>query len=193
MKGSSNIDQLEKELGIDLEFEFDSELNHDESEKVTKEKFVQSAPPKRVEGSGLIPSHWVMSFFAGCIPAEESAKLLDWAVFNGERFAGKCAHQFVVYIYAISIFYCIGIFLIVALLELHRDYLLQQNAAKLTQWFEDVSTNKTNWFEVGCVSCSQALNWTSFTRGWIHASAGKLLLKSMNRVCKKIEIVNHIA
>ncbi len=89
MKGSSNIDQLEKELGIDLEFEFESELNHDESEKVKKEKVVESAPPKRAEGSGLIPSHWIMSFYSGCVPAEESAKMLDWAVFNGERFAGE--------------------------------------------------------------------------------------------------------
>jgi hypothetical protein len=89
MKGSTNLDLLEKELGIDLNLELESELNHDESEKVKMDKVIQSTPLKRVGSGGLVPSHWIISFFSGCLPAEESAKLLDWSVFNGERFAGK--------------------------------------------------------------------------------------------------------
>jgi hypothetical protein len=94
IKGSNKLDLLEKELGIDMAFDFDSEVpvspaKSEISNPATPSgKIVESASPKHAR-KGLIPTNWITSFFSGSVPPSESAKLLDWSVFNGERFAGK--------------------------------------------------------------------------------------------------------
>lgn len=83
LAGTSNLDALERELGLDASFDYESEQS-----PVKEVAVIQSAHPKGAEKRGVIATSWFTSFFAGCMPANESAKVLDWAVFNGERFAG---------------------------------------------------------------------------------------------------------
>eukprot|EP01039_Chlorochromonas_danica_P005573 gene5572-6136_t len=179
--GANNLDLLEKELGLESSFEYDlsqsdnsgplkkeSEDSRHSSSNNT-EKVISSAHPKATERKGVIRTSWIISFFAGCLPASEASKLLDWAVFNGERFA--------------------GLYFIVSLLTLHASSLIQMTATELVQWFDDIFANKKNWFKTGhvkpiCeagsaaaathpveeVDCSQ-LTWSTFTKGWIHATA----------------------
>lgn len=90
IKTSNKLDLLEKELGLNLDFDFDG--GDETTATPTKEKVVESASPKKFKaGKGVIPTHWIITFFAGSLPASETAKLLDWSVFNGERYAGKCS------------------------------------------------------------------------------------------------------
>jgi hypothetical protein len=90
IKTSNKLDLLEKELGLNLDFDFDGVGGDDITTTPTKEKVVESASPKKYKaGKGVIPTHWIITFFAGSLPSSETAKLLDWSVFNGERFAGK--------------------------------------------------------------------------------------------------------
>lgn len=89
-KASSALDSLEKELGLDLGFDdFDNDLGMGKESSTITSGSIQSAPPKSATNNGMIHSHWMTTLFAGSIPASQSSSLLDWAVFNGERYAGK--------------------------------------------------------------------------------------------------------
>lgn len=90
-KANSALDSLEKELGIDLGFDFESDaLGNTSHSSLSKsdDRSIASAPPKSATNNGMIHSHWLTTFFAGSLPAAQSAMLLDWALFNGERYAG---------------------------------------------------------------------------------------------------------
>jgi hypothetical protein len=173
MKGSNKLDLLEKELGIDMGFDFENEeistptkpeqpqlQQPTEGLRSPDGKLVESASPKHAR-RGLIPTNWIIAFFAGSMPPSESAKLLDWSVFNGERFA--------------------GIYFLTALLELNSSVLLKMNAPQLSQWFEDIESHKDNWFQ-SCTfknrktheefSCKN-LSWDQFTNAWIRTTASK--------------------
>lgn len=87
-KANSALDSLEKELGIDLGFDFESDALGNTSHSSLSKSDIASAPPKSATNNGMIHSHWLTTFFAGSLPAAQSAMLLDWALFNGERYAG---------------------------------------------------------------------------------------------------------
>lgn len=183
-KGSSKLDQLEKEFGIHMDFDFEENEPQETPKKITT-GLVESASPKTQKDAltsarkGLISTHWIISFFAGNIPAEESSKLLDWSVFNGERFA--------------------GLYFLTSLLDLHSEILLKMNGHQVTSWFENIERNTENWFkscqfqytvstgsgstttgkhehtnakETKEFSCKD-LTWSQFTNGWIKATASK--------------------
>lgn len=80
----------------------------------------------------------------------------------------------------------LGLYFSVALLEIYSQSLLKMSGARIQQWFEEVATNKQDWYRTLSVSVptevSQATgsshakfvpdNWPAFTRGWIHITAG---------------------
>lgn len=121
---------------------------------------IESANPKQMPKNGVISSHWILSYFSGCMPPEHSSKLLDWSVFNGERFA--------------------GIYFIASLLEIYSSSLLKMNAIHLRQWFDDISGNKKDWFKqtktISWFDQStdlEEMSWSQFVYGWIKATGSK--------------------
>jgi hypothetical protein len=74
---------LEKELGFDVS-------DASATTPTSQNSVIESASPKDAnKPEGLIPTNWISSFLGGSMPVEESSKILSWAIFNGERFAGK--------------------------------------------------------------------------------------------------------
>jgi hypothetical protein len=87
-----------------------------------------------------------------------------------------------------SVFF-VGLYFLTALLDLHSDMLLKMNAVQIKQWFEDIETNKENWFSSLHFTLTgeegrhgerptytvdgKTLSWDQFTNGWIRATAGK--------------------
>jgi hypothetical protein len=71
---------------------FDFDEKGEGEKEIENTQPVESASPKQAikNKKGLVPTHWIISFFSGSVPTSESSKLLDWSIFNGERFAGKC-------------------------------------------------------------------------------------------------------
>jgi hypothetical protein len=87
IKNDFDLDELEKELGLDNDQDFNSTWNNSNSKSL-----IESAPPsagKHNNAFGCIPTHWIVGCFTGAIPPSHSACLLDWAILNGERFAGN--------------------------------------------------------------------------------------------------------
>jgi hypothetical protein len=87
----------------------------------------------------------------------------------------------------------VGFYFVVTLLEVFSQTLLRMNGSHIRQWFEDVASNKMDWFRSIAVQLSpvaepntprtappavlaseavQVGSWNDFTRGWIHATAG---------------------
>lgn len=172
---------MEKELGIDLGFDFDADIGGTAQDDSSRS--IESAPPKASAFKGMIPTHWITAFFAGSVPAAQSAALLDWSVFNGERFAGKSLCVAVLLINLTCLDGIEGVYYIASLLEIHASALLQMNAAQITQWFDDITHNKPNWFRSVVLESPQLIDgtsaasttpssWGDFVEAWIHATAG---------------------
>jgi hypothetical protein len=70
---------------------FDFDEKPEGEQEAENAKPVESASPKQAikNKKGVVATHWIISFFSGSVPISESSKLLDWSIFNGERFAGK--------------------------------------------------------------------------------------------------------
>lgn len=122
-------------------------------------------------GLGLIPTKLFNTFLSPILPAPEAAKVLDWAVFNGERFA--------------------GLYFFVTLLTLHASKLVEMSGAQFKQWLSDLLVPGAEWYRAVEVSPSQAplsgqeasppappvscsaagVSWSVFTRAWMAATA----------------------
>ena len=90
IKSGIDLDELEKELGL---LDSDNLDNYAASWRGqgahggTEGGAIESAPPS-AEGVGCIPTHWITAVFTGSLPPVQAASLLDWAILNGERYAG---------------------------------------------------------------------------------------------------------
>ena len=82
----------------------------------------------------------------------------------------------------------------VSLLELFSQSLLKMSGPAIRQWFADVADNRSDWFKTIAVELTpnpsnkaessespvvrnglvEVVSWASFTRGWIHATAGDM-------------------
>lgn len=151
-KGSRALDSLEQELGLDVTSTDDN--THSNSNTVLE----SAAPKSNNQNPGLIASSWISSFFGGCLPSEQASKVLSWAIFNGERFA--------------------GVYLVVTLLELYSESLLTMNGIAIKEWMQGIARNKEHWFELIKLNAPEEdnqadnlLKWSSFTTGWIHATS----------------------
>ena len=110
-KRNTELDELERELGLDILDDMPSTASHSNAEKpdgagsnpaqgANKDSFIESALPSRdaghsrhnssgsMSGAGCVPTHWVTGIFTGSLPPEQSALLLDWAIVNNSPFAG---------------------------------------------------------------------------------------------------------
>ena len=163
LSADNNLDFLERELHAGMGMSSNSIVPPSKANAFDAEVTIESAPPSRHRKStsmgpqGLIPSHWIVSFFSGSLPPAQAATLIDWALFNNKRFA--------------SVYFAATLFI------LFSESLMKMNAVMITQWIEEIATNKADWFQhAAYISASNDLNitltWPSFVRGWIHASAG---------------------
>ena len=41
------------------------------------------------EAAGCIPTHWITGMFAGSLPPAQAAVMMDWAIVNNSKYAGK--------------------------------------------------------------------------------------------------------
>lgn len=179
-KANSALDSLEKELGLDLGFDDFGLEDNSTGAGVGDERSIQSAPPKSATNNGMIHSHWMTVFFSGSVPAAQSAALLDWSILNGERFAGRILAffppDFVKYIINFLVMILIGVYFMASLFEIYGPALEQMNAPQLTQFFESISTNKSNWFATVGSALPSISNWADFTEAWIHATSGMCMV-----------------
>ncbi|KAJ1438566.1 hypothetical protein B484DRAFT_203572 [Ochromonadaceae sp. CCMP2298] len=165
---NAELDALEMELGLDV---LDSSPGMgqggqggnspgqgsvgggDEAEPV-----IESAPPSTYTRMGCLPTHWITGLFCGSVPPAQGLLLLDWALVSRCRYA--------------------GVFLTAALLEIYSQSLLQMGGSRVKQWFEEVSTNKRDWYRNLSVSEMQGAgeggivpDWDTFTAAWVHTAA----------------------
>lgn len=188
-RGSCTLDELERELGLDVAvtstasttstttnmIEVDNNTSY--SNKATTTTIIESAPPppnssshstypnaataiavSAVTRTGCIPSHWILGIFSSSLPATESALVLDWAILNHQKYA--------------------GFYLTVALLCLYEQELLTMSGGKIRQWFEDIETNKIDWYKTSSAlpinkhtnQVNVPDNWLCFVKGWLQAT-----------------------
>jgi hypothetical protein len=85
----SGLDDLERELGLDV-LSSDLPPLGSVSPLSSGGGVIQSAPPSRgSQPTGCIPTQWISGLFAGSLPPDQAAVLLDWAILNNERYAGQ--------------------------------------------------------------------------------------------------------
>lgn len=101
-KRNTELDELEKELGLDVLDDLASTASPEiAGSNPTPVGSIESALPSR-EGkhhssgsmSGCVPTHWITGIFTGSLPPEQSALLLDWAIVNNSPFAGTVVYSF---------------------------------------------------------------------------------------------------
>lgn len=162
-RGSSALDELERELGLGVVEAGGGVLRsvRDEpsSPVVSSDgAVIQSAPPSSSSATdtashGCVPSHWITGVFSGSLPPREAALILDWTILNNDKYA--------------------GFYLSVSLLAIYSDALLRLSGSQIRRWFEDIDVSKDDWFKsipLGPHSFV-AGSWTDFIRGWLSATA----------------------
>ena len=83
---SAGLDALEKELGL---LEDKSAISHDSDASVSPVSVQSARASERRIGGGCVQSAWLCGVFGGCVPAFYACWLHDWAILNGDRYAGK--------------------------------------------------------------------------------------------------------
>jgi hypothetical protein len=115
-KRNNELDELERELGLDVLDEEVSATAAARSDRGASEA-IESAMPVREAagrsaqhsrtnsgagglgggsghggqsgaGRGCVPSHWIVGLFTGSLPPAQAAMVLDWAILSGCPFAG---------------------------------------------------------------------------------------------------------
>ena len=83
---SAGLDALEKELGL---LEDETTLSHDNAPPTSPASVQSAKASERRIGGGCVQSVWLLGVFGGCVPAACACWLHDWAILNGDRYAGK--------------------------------------------------------------------------------------------------------
>lgn len=175
MKTTSNLDKLEKDLGLDtIDDPFGwtvtaAPVTGIPTWTTVGDIPVESARKKGAgsEGSGdesgLIPVNWIAGNFVGSLEPSLSLLLYDWAIISDEKYA--------------------GIYLIVSLLEIFSDILLTMNHIQIKAWFHAVAVGKKDWYRLlpsntihSVLPSSEVDNsgdhqWKAFMVGWIKATS----------------------
>lgn len=79
---SADLDRLERELGLV------GEDDENQIKQSTEGHVIQSVRPSERRAGGCISSLWLCGVFGGCMPALYSCWIADWAILQGDRYAG---------------------------------------------------------------------------------------------------------
>jgi hypothetical protein len=191
---SADLDRLERELGL-IGDEDESQIKHS-----TEGQVIPSVRPSERRAGGCISSLWLCGIFGGCVPALYSCWLADWAILQGDRYAGMLLLSpllALLLILSLALLASPGIFFTAAFFGIYSDALQSMDGANIRKWIDKVLSGEPNWFSLLRLPLSAQnsgkaardflsddleedtgaqVTWESFTRGWIHTAASEFPL-----------------